>query len=159
MNFTSKNSQYLKKPFCEVLVLQSIVDKDCNCMRGSKKYNYNCVHVLWIEVLHCKFGPYELWSAEFADQIPHGPNLCMECRSCKQFDCTSLFVLSSVCVFLLLGYIVFSGIRRASGVQGLRVIVQSDKHPDYVDSRIEAFLFKMKVPCLLSCLMPNAAVM
>lgn len=42
-----------------------------------------------------------------------------------------------------LGYIVFSGIRRASGVQGLRIIVQSDKHPQFVDQRIEAFLVTM----------------
>ncbi|XP_067129485.1 insulin-degrading enzyme [Centruroides vittatus] len=39
-----------------------------------------------------------------------------------------------------LGYIVFSGVRRASGVQGVHIIVQSDKSPAYVDSRIEAFL-------------------
>jgi len=39
-----------------------------------------------------------------------------------------------------LGYIVFSGVRRSNGVQGLRVIVQSDRHPDYLDSRIEAYL-------------------
>uniref|UniRef100_A0A1W7RAD0 Insulin-degrading enzyme n=1 Tax=Hadrurus spadix TaxID=141984 RepID=A0A1W7RAD0_9SCOR len=38
-----------------------------------------------------------------------------------------------------LGYIVCSGVRRASGVQGVHVIVQSDKSPAYVDSRIEAF--------------------
>ncbi|XP_052772336.1 insulin-degrading enzyme-like [Mya arenaria] len=43
-----------------------------------------------------------------------------------------------------LGYIVFSGIRRQSGVQGLRVIVQSDKPPQYVEGRIEAFLDSMK---------------
>lgn len=43
-----------------------------------------------------------------------------------------------------LGYIVFSGIRRASGVQGLRVIVQSDRKPDYVETRIEAFLQNMQ---------------
>ena len=43
------------------------------------------------------------------------------------------------------GYIVFSGIRRASGVQGLRVIVQSDRPPTFVDQRIEAFLVKMGV--------------
>lgn len=42
-----------------------------------------------------------------------------------------------------LGYIVFSGIRRSNGVQGLRVIVQSDKHPTYLDERIEAFLKDM----------------
>ncbi|XP_017301100.1 insulin-degrading enzyme [Diaphorina citri] len=43
-----------------------------------------------------------------------------------------------------LGYIVVSGIRKSSGVQGLRIIVQSDKHPLFVDSRIEAFLAQMK---------------
>ena len=39
----------------------------------------------------------------------------------------------------------FSGIRRNNGVQGLRVLVQSDKNPQYVESRIEAFLLKMEV--------------
>ncbi|XP_074640666.1 insulin-degrading enzyme-like [Tubulanus polymorphus] len=39
-----------------------------------------------------------------------------------------------------LGYIVMSGIRRTNGVQGLRVLVQSDRHPDYVDQRVEAYL-------------------
>lgn len=43
-----------------------------------------------------------------------------------------------------LGYIVLSGIRKSSSVQGLRIIVQSDKHPLYVDDRIEAFLIQMK---------------
>lgn len=43
-----------------------------------------------------------------------------------------------------LGYIVFSGIRRSNGTQGLRVIVQSDKHPNYIDSRVEAFLSQME---------------
>lgn len=39
----------------------------------------------------------------------------------------------------------FSGVRRSNGVQGLRVIVQSDKTLEYVENRIEAFLFKMQV--------------
>uniref|UniRef100_A0A8D9BMR4 Insulin-degrading enzyme n=5 Tax=Cacopsylla melanoneura TaxID=428564 RepID=A0A8D9BMR4_9HEMI len=43
-----------------------------------------------------------------------------------------------------LGYIVMSGIRKSSGVQGLRVIVQSDKHPLFVEERIETFLNSMK---------------
>jgi len=43
-----------------------------------------------------------------------------------------------------LGYIVFSGLRRANGVQGLRIIVQSERHPAYVDDRIEQFLLQMK---------------
>lgn len=44
-----------------------------------------------------------------------------------------------------LGYIVFSGMRRSNGVQGLRIIVQSDRHPEYVDERIEEFLRNMLV--------------
>ena len=44
-----------------------------------------------------------------------------------------------------LGYIVFSGVRRAHGVQGLRFIVQSEKSPEYVDGRIEAFLHSIEV--------------
>nr|KAG5698799.1 hypothetical protein BaRGS_032218 [Batillaria attramentaria] len=43
-----------------------------------------------------------------------------------------------------LGYIVFSGVRRSKGVQGLRVIVQSDRPPMYVEGRVEAFLQKME---------------
>ena len=39
----------------------------------------------------------------------------------------------------------FSGVRRSNGVQGLRVIVQSDRTPEYVESRIEEFLLQMKV--------------
>ncbi|XP_077261361.1 insulin-degrading enzyme-like isoform X1 [Temnothorax americanus] len=42
-----------------------------------------------------------------------------------------------------LGYIVFSGIRKTSGAQGLRIIVQSDKHPQYVEKRIDSFLDSM----------------
>jgi insulysin len=50
-----------------------------------------------------------------------------------------------------LGYLVFSGIRRSNGVQGLRVIVQSERHPSYVDQRVEAFLAKMEVSGFLEC--------
>jgi insulysin len=50
-----------------------------------------------------------------------------------------------------LGYFVFSGIRRSNGVQGLRVIVQSQRHPSYVDQRVEAFLAKMEVSGFLEC--------
>jgi len=39
-----------------------------------------------------------------------------------------------------LGYVVFSGIRRANSVQGLRFIIQSEKDPKILDERIEAFL-------------------
>ncbi|XP_038140028.1 insulin-degrading enzyme [Cyprinodon tularosa] len=43
-----------------------------------------------------------------------------------------------------LGYIVFSGPRRANGVQGLRFIIQSEKAPHYLESRVEAFLSIME---------------
>ncbi|XP_029847495.1 insulin-degrading enzyme isoform X2 [Ixodes scapularis] len=39
-----------------------------------------------------------------------------------------------------LGYLVASGPRRSNGVQGIRIIVQSDRPPVFLDSRIEAFL-------------------
>ncbi|XP_055592583.1 insulin-degrading enzyme [Uranotaenia lowii] len=39
-----------------------------------------------------------------------------------------------------LGYIVFCGSRKSNGVQGIRVIVQSAKHPSFVEERIEYFL-------------------
>lgn len=39
-----------------------------------------------------------------------------------------------------LGYLVASGPRRSSGVQGIRIIVQSDRPPVFLDHRIEAFL-------------------
>ncbi|XP_058832419.1 insulin-degrading enzyme [Topomyia yanbarensis] len=39
-----------------------------------------------------------------------------------------------------LGYIVFCGARKSNGVQGIRVIVQSAKHPALVEERIENFL-------------------
>ncbi|KAB0398310.1 hypothetical protein E2I00_001538 [Balaenoptera physalus] len=43
-----------------------------------------------------------------------------------------------------LGYIVFSGPRRANGIQGLRFIIQSEKPPHYLESRVEAFLITME---------------
>ncbi len=43
-----------------------------------------------------------------------------------------------------LGYIVFSGVRRSCGAQGIRVIVQSERHPVYLNGRIEAFLASME---------------
>jgi insulysin len=44
-----------------------------------------------------------------------------------------------------LGYIVFCGVRKTNGVQGIRIIVQSAKHPSYVETRIESFLKNMTV--------------
>lgn len=42
-----------------------------------------------------------------------------------------------------LGYIVFSHIRRSNGTQGLKIIVQSDKQPQFVEERIDLFLDSM----------------
>ena len=42
-----------------------------------------------------------------------------------------------------LGYIVWCGLRRSNGTQGLRIIVQGNYNPSYLDSRIESFLHKM----------------
>jgi insulysin len=39
-----------------------------------------------------------------------------------------------------LGYIVFTGVRRSQGTQGIQVLVQSDRHPAFVESRIDSFL-------------------
>ena len=44
-----------------------------------------------------------------------------------------------------LGYIVASGVRNFGGVQGVRIIVQSDKSPAYLDERIENFIQITKV--------------
>ncbi|KAJ3185740.1 Insulinase (Peptidase M16) [Gaertneriomyces sp. JEL0708] len=39
-----------------------------------------------------------------------------------------------------LGYMVFSGLRKTTGVLGYRVIIQSERDPAYLESRIESFL-------------------
>lgn len=44
-----------------------------------------------------------------------------------------------------LGYIVFCAARKTNGAQGIRFIVQSVKHPIYVEERIETFLDSMTV--------------
>ncbi|XP_065556618.1 insulin-degrading enzyme-like [Artemia franciscana] len=54
-------------------------------------------------------------------------------------------IISEPCFNILrtqeqLGYIVFSGKRRGNGVQGLRIIIQSERHPEFLDGRVEAFL-------------------
>lgn len=43
-----------------------------------------------------------------------------------------------------LGYIVFCGPRKNCGAQGVRIIVQSNRHPAYVEERIENFLKVMR---------------
>lgn len=50
----------------------------------------------------------------------------------------------------LIGYIVCSGPRRSNGAQGIRIVVQSDKSPSYVDGRIEAFIQFFDVSLFLS---------
>lgn len=59
-------------------------------------------------------------------------------------------ILSEPCYNVLrtqeqLGYIVFSGVRKANGAKGLRILVQSTKHPEYVEARIDKFLASMIV--------------
>ena len=60
-----------------------------------------------------------------------------------------LQIISEPCFDMLrtkeqLGYIVWSQVREVEGVQGLRIIVQSDRHPVYLDTRIEAFLHSVE---------------
>ncbi|XP_076624911.1 insulin degrading metalloproteinase isoform X1 [Colletes latitarsis] len=42
-----------------------------------------------------------------------------------------------------LGYVIFSGIQKMTAAEGLRIIIQSDKHPRYVEERIDIFLEAM----------------
>ncbi|KAI1307266.1 Insulin-degrading enzyme [Halotydeus destructor] len=58
-------------------------------------------------------------------------------------------LLSEPCFSILrtreqLGYVAFSALRRAFGVQGFRIVIQSEYGPDYLDGRIEAFLVEME---------------
>merc|ERR1719350_2639218 len=39
-----------------------------------------------------------------------------------------------------LGYIVKSLVRRSNGAQGIKIVVQSEFEPEYLDARIEAFI-------------------
>jgi insulysin len=56
-----------------------------------------------------------------------------------------------------LGYLVWSGHRRQAGTIGFRVVVQSEKDPKYVESRVENFLTQFRVswrgqdPPFLTC--------
>ncbi|OQV04887.1 Peptidase M16 inactive domain-containing protein [Cladophialophora immunda] len=43
-----------------------------------------------------------------------------------------------------LGYVVWSGIRPAAATMGYRVLIQSERDPDYLETRINAFLLKFK---------------
>ncbi|XP_032591237.1 insulin-degrading enzyme isoform X1 [Drosophila grimshawi] len=75
--------------------------------------------------------------------------LYMQCGA--QTDYTNIMVnlvsqvLSEPCYDCLrtkeqLGYIVFSGVRKMNGANGFRIIVQSAKHPSFIEDRIENFL-------------------
>lgn len=44
-----------------------------------------------------------------------------------------------------IGYMVFSGLRKSTGAIGFRVIIQSEKDPAYLESRVNAFLEMMRV--------------
>lgn len=41
----------------------------------------------------------------------------------------------------------FSGPRKVNGANGIRIIVQSSKHPSFVEDRIESFLENYVVSC------------
>ena len=43
-----------------------------------------------------------------------------------------------------LGYVVWSGVRPAATMMGYRVLIQSERDPGYLETRINAFLLKMK---------------
>ena len=38
----------------------------------------------------------------------------------------------------------FSGLRRSCGTQGVRIIIQSNREPEYLDARIEKFMLSMR---------------
>lgn len=46
---------------------------------------------------------------------------------------------------VLLGYLVFSGVRKQTGSMGLRFIIQSERDTVYLENRIEEFLEKLLV--------------
>ncbi len=77
---------------------------------------------------------------------------------CVLIDIFNLATNCGTCLFSNTGYIVFSGCRRSNGVQGLRVIVQSDRDPQYVEDRVEAFLLKMEVIILIELLISSFRV-
>lgn len=86
------------------------------------------VHVSWSVVYLCKRRTF----------------LCgTVCQGC--IDWGSVCQVHIHCGIVSQGYIVFSGVRRSKSVQGLRVIVQSNYPPHYVEGRVEAFLQKMEV--------------
>ncbi|KAK0157499.1 hypothetical protein PV328_011239 [Microctonus aethiopoides] len=49
----------------------------------------------------------------------------------------------TLCKIEELSGIVFSGVHKGADTHGLTIIVQSDRHPQYVENRIEAFMDKM----------------
>lgn len=54
-----------------------------------------------------------------------------------------------------LGYIVASGVRNFGGAQGVRVIIQSDRSPSYLDERIENFIKHIEVKITKAFHNPN----
>lgn len=43
-----------------------------------------------------------------------------------------------------LGYVVWSGVRPAATMMGFRILIQSERDPDYLESRCDVFMLKMK---------------
>ena len=54
-----------------------------------------------------------------------------------------------------LGYMVSSDIHRSIGTQGLQIVVQSNKHPQYIEKRINLFLDSMLVSIIISYVVKN----
>ena len=43
------------------------------------------------------------------------------------------------------GYMVDCLVRRANGTQGIKFVIESSKHPEYIEERIRRFLISMQV--------------
>ena len=102
----------------------------------------------------CFAGSNWVYSTENAVHATHCTEMYLQCgledtRANMLLELTAQ-ILREPCFNVLrtreqLGYIVFSGVRRMYGVQGLRFIVQSEKTPAFLDGRILAFLNTIEV--------------
>ena len=80
--------------------------------------------------------------------FPQFKILFLNLRACLSYDwqCIGLNGLINLCLIRInhsqeqLGYSVSCNVFQKGGAQGLLIGVESEKHPHYLDSRIEAFL-------------------
>ena len=97
------------------------------------------------------FSSFEMWTSLNCKSTPYfplNPSLNLISRSNVLLE---LFeqIIHEPCFDVLrtkeqLGYIVYSGVSQPRGVQSFRIIVQSTKKPDFLDQRIELFLWSMR---------------